>query len=48
MKLNVDAKKILKEFDELFPLVIREYGSFAKKFPELYSKVFLPTKVGLK
>jgi len=45
MKVEVDEKKLAKEFSELFSLVIRECGSFSSKFPELYYKVFIPTKV---
>jgi len=41
MKVEIDEKKIINEFEKLIPLAIAKYKSFIKEFPELYWKVFI-------
>jgi len=44
MKVEVNPEKITKEMSELIRLGIEAFGSFSKKFPELYWKVYVPAK----
>ena len=44
MQVEVNAEKIIGEMSELIGLAIKTYGSFSKKFPELYWKVYIPAK----